>query len=192
MLHILKCGIHLHNTCARTATRAGPHCETPVAPLDRARPRNQDRGNQKDRAGDNPTKDTYTHYNYCHCNSLSPCAVSFPPPSPHPSPTQAAFLLPTITRLIKEEVQGASQNETQSPEVLIISPTRELTLQIYNEARKFVYSSVYRPVVVYGGTSVGHQLSQVERGCNIVVGTPGRLLDFLGRGKVRGRGGRET
>ena len=51
-----------------------------------------------------------------------------------------------------------------------------------------MYGSVYRPVVVYGGTSVGHQLAQVERGCNIVVGTPGRLLDFLRRGKVRGEG----
>lgn len=98
---------------------------------------------------------------------------------------QAAFLLPTITRLIKEDVPGASQNDSQSPEVLIVSPTRELTLQIYNEARKFVHGSVYRPVVVYGGTSVGHQLAQVERGSNIVVGTPGRLLDFLRRGKVR-------
>ena len=104
-------------------------------------------------------------------------------------PLQAAFLLPTITRLIKEDVPGASQNDTQSPEVLIISPTRELTLQIYNEARKFVHGSVYRPVVVYGGTSVGHQLAQVERGSNIVVGTPGRLMDFLRRGKVRVRGG---
>lgn len=114
----------------------------------------------------------------CEGEGMRVCEGSFPP-------LQAAFLLPTITRLIKEEVQGASQNETQSPEVLIVSPTRELTLQIYNEARKFVHGSVYRPVVVYGGTSVGHQLAQVERGCNIVVGTPGRLLDFLGRGKVR-------
>lgn len=75
-----------------------------------------------------------------------------------------------------------------------MSPTRELTLQIYNEARKFVHGSVYRPVVAYGGTSVGHQLAQVERGANIVVGTPGRLMDFLRRGKVRymgERGGRE-
>ena len=43
---------------------------------------------------------------------------------------------------------------------------------------------MYRPVVVYGGTSVGHQLRQLEAGCNILVGTPGRLLDFLRRKKV--------
>ena len=49
-----------------------------------------------------------------------------------------------------------------------------------------MHGSVFRPVVVYGGTSVGHQLAQVERGANIVVGTPGRLIDFLRRGKVGG------
>lgn len=98
--------------------------------------------------------------------------------------SQAAFLLPVITRLLNEKVDGASHNDTQSPEVLIISPTRELTLQIYNEARKFVHKTIYRPVVCYGGTSVGHQLRQLESGCNILVGTPGRLLDFLSRKKV--------
>ena len=54
---------------------------------------------------------------------------------------------------------------TQSS-VLIISPMRELTLLIYNEARKFTYNSIYRPVVIYEGTSVGHQLRQLEGGCN--------------------------
>lgn len=97
---------------------------------------------------------------------------------------QAAFLLPSITRLISENIQGASKGEVQSPDVLIISPTRELTLQIYNEARKFTYNSVYRPVVIYGGTSVGYQLRQLEGGCNILVCTPGRLVDFLDRKKV--------
>ena len=57
---------------------------------------------------------------------------------------QAAFLLPAITRLIKEDVQGASRGEQQSPQVLIVSPTRELTLQIYNEARKFTHDSIYK------------------------------------------------
>lgn len=96
----------------------------------------------------------------------------------------AAFLLPVITKLIKDQAPGGSQSETQSPQVLIISPTRELALQTYNEARKFTHGTVYRPVVAYGGTSVGHQLRQLEGGCNILVGTPGRLIDYLDRGKV--------
>lgn len=86
--------------------------------------------------------------------------------------------------LIKESLPGASEGESQYPQVLIVSPTRELTMQIYMEARKFTHESVYRPVVVYGGTSVGHQLRQVEKGVNILVATPGRLIDFLNRKKV--------
>lgn len=87
--------------------------------------------------------------------------------------------------MLTDGVQGASSNEQQSPQVLIVSPTRELTLQIYGEARKFVHGTIFRPVVIYGGTSVGHQLQQLERGCNILVSTPGRLVDFLNRKKVR-------
>ena len=41
-----------------------------------------------------------------------------------------------------------------------------------------------RPVVVYGGTAVFHQLSDLGKGAHIVVGTPGRLMDFIGKGKV--------
>ena len=86
--------------------------------------------------------------------------------------------------MLNDGVAGASAAEQQSPQVLIISPTRELTLQIYGEARKFVHGSIYRPVVIYGGTSVGHQLRQLESGCSILVSTPGRLIDFLNRKKV--------
>lgn len=41
-----------------------------------------------------------------------------------------------------------------------------------------------RPVVVYGGVSTGHQIREVLKGCNVLCGTPGRLLDMIGRGKV--------
>lgn len=67
---------------------------------------------------------------------------------------------------------------------MVIAPTRELVVQIYNEARKFSHSTMVRPVVLYGGTSVSYQLREVEKGAHIVVGTPGRLLDFISRGKV--------
>ena len=76
-------------------------------------------------------------------------------------------------------------SDVQQPIALVVAPTRELVAQIFNEARKFAHGSKLRPVVVYGGTSVGHQLREVERGAHIVVGTPGRLLDFINRGKVR-------
>lgn len=86
--------------------------------------------------------------------------------------------------MIRDNLTGSGQGDVQSPAALVVAPTRELVLQIYHEARKFAYSTILRPVVVYGGTSVGHQLSSLERGCHILVGTPGRLKDFINRGKV--------
>ena len=71
-----------------------------------------------------------------------------------------------------------------SPQALVITPTRELALQIYNEARKFAQGSTIKPVVVYGGTSTGYQARKLENGCNILVATPGRLLDYVEKGRV--------
>ena len=53
-----------------------------------------------------------------------------------------------------------------------------------NDAYFVIY--LIRPVVVYGGTSLGYQMRQVENGANFVIGTPGRLLDIINRGKVSG------
>ena len=57
-------------------------------------------------------------------------------------------------------------------------------LQIYEEARKFSYRSLVRPCVVYGGANVGDQMRDLDRGCHLLVATPGRLVDMLERGKV--------
>ena len=98
---------------------------------------------------------------------------------------QAAFLLPVLTGILRNGIEGSKFLEAQEPQAIVIGPTRELVVQIYNEARKYSYGTVVRPVVVYGGTSVGHQARQLEQGSHIVIGTPGRLLDFVGKGKVR-------
>lgn len=81
-------------------------------------------------------------------------------------------------------IEGSSFSEVQEPQALVVGPTRELVVQIYNEARKFAYGTMIRPVVLYGGVNVNHQLQQVEQGAHIVVGTPGRLLDVIRRKKV--------
>ena len=65
-----------------------------------------------------------------------------------------------------------------------MSPTRELAGQIKDEARKFCAGSQIRCVAAYGGTSVIHLAERLEIGCNILVATPGRLLDFVQRGKL--------
>lgn len=103
----------------------------------------------------------------------------------------AAFLLPILAHLNKEG-PGESVNATgQSrgrkkiyPLALILSPTRELASQIYDESLKFSYRSHCRPCVVYGGADVGAQMRDLDRGCHILVATPGRLVDFLERGKI--------
>ncbi|XP_035479110.1 probable ATP-dependent RNA helicase DDX4 isoform X3 [Scophthalmus maximus] len=96
----------------------------------------------------------------------------------------AAFLLPILQQLMAEGVAASRFSELQEPEAIIVAPTRELICQIYLEARKFAFGTCVRPVVVYGGVSTGHQMREIERGCNLLCGTPGRLLDMIGRGKV--------
>ncbi|KAA8579859.1 hypothetical protein FQN60_006952 [Etheostoma spectabile] len=96
----------------------------------------------------------------------------------------AAFLLPILQQLMADGVAASSFSELQEPEAIIVAPTRELINQIYLEARKFAFGTCVRPVVVYGGVSTGHQIRDILRGCNVLCGTPGRLLDMIGRGKT--------
>ncbi|KAK1176408.1 putative ATP-dependent RNA helicase DDX4 isoform X2 [Acipenser oxyrinchus oxyrinchus] len=96
----------------------------------------------------------------------------------------AAFLLPILQQLMKDGVAASKFSELQEPEAIIVAPTRELINQIYLEARKFAYGTCVRPVVVYGGISTGYTIREVLKGCNVLCGTPGRLMDIIGRGKV--------
>lgn len=67
---------------------------------------------------------------------------------------------------------------------MILAPTRELVSQIHDEARKFAYRSWVRPAVVYGGADISTQLRQIERGCDLLSATPGRLVDLIERGRI--------
>lgn len=79
---------------------------------------------------------------------------------------------------------GYSRQRKAHPTSLILAPTRELVSQIYDEARKFAYRSWVRPCVVYGGADIGTQLRSIERGCDLLVATPGRLVDLIERGRI--------
>jgi ATP-dependent RNA helicase DDX3X len=79
---------------------------------------------------------------------------------------------------------GYGRQRKAYPTSLILAPTRELVSQIYEEARKFAYRSWVRPCVVYGGADIGSQLRQIERGCDLLVATPGRLVDLIERGRI--------
>ncbi|NWI86878.1 DDX4 helicase, partial [Pitta sordida] len=97
----------------------------------------------------------------------------------------AAFLIPLVAQMMRDGVTATSFKEQQEPECIITAPTRELINQIFLEARKFVYGSCIRPVVIYGGTLIGHSIHQImQGGCNILCATPGRLLDIIERGKI--------
>ncbi|OQO09039.1 ATP-dependent RNA helicase [Cryoendolithus antarcticus] len=80
--------------------------------------------------------------------------------------------------------QGFARQRKATPTSLILAPTRELVSQIHEEARKFAYRSWVRPCVVYGGADIGSQLRSMERGCDLLVATPGRLVDLIERGRI--------
>lgn len=85
----------------------------------------------------------------------------------------AAFGLPIIDRIQKNE--GKRKVQT-----LILSPTRELALQVSDELRKFSkYKENIKIITIYGGTSFQDQISNIKKGCEIIVGCPGRILDHL-------------
>jgi len=98
----------------------------------------------------------------------------------------AGFLFPIIMNMV---ANGGSEPPAHArrrvyPEALILAPTRELASQIQEEARKFMYCTGVASVVVYGGAEVREQLRAIERGCDLLVATPGRLVDLIERGRI--------
>jgi len=74
-------------------------------------------------------------------------------------------------------------DETQKyPQALVVCPTRELCMQIVNEVELFKkFIPGMHVLAVYGGTSIGMQIRDLKRGVQIVVATPGRLIDLIER-----------
>ena len=90
-----------------------------------------------------------------------------------------AFLLPIIQKMILDNVQSHICSP-QIPEVLILTPTRELALQIMKESKKFCMKTPFDTQTLYGGTSVTHQFRQfTSKNVNIVAATPGRFLQGI-------------
>ncbi len=88
----------------------------------------------------------------------------------------AAFALPILSKL----------NEHQrDPRVLILEPTRELAAQVETAMRDFARFTNLRSTVLYGGVGYGRQMDQLREGVDILIATPGRLLDHIGRGTCR-------
>ena len=97
----------------------------------------------------------------------------------------AAYLLPAVNYMLCKAYHLAAPQRTAAPSALIMAPTRELSVQIYEEGRKFTFRTGLRCVVVYGGADPRYQITELTRGCNLLVATPGRLWDMFSRGYVR-------
>ncbi|KAL7226945.1 hypothetical protein ACSBR1_021920 [Camellia fascicularis] len=87
----------------------------------------------------------------------------------------AAFVLPMIVHIMDQP----ELEKEEGPIGVICAPTRELAHQIYLEAKKFAKSHGIRVSAVYGGMSKLEQFKELKAGCEIVVATPGRLIDML-------------
>lgn len=102
----------------------------------------------------------------------------------------AAFLLPILNQMYEHGITPPPQStrqynrRKQYPLGLVLAPTRELATQIFEEAKKFAYRSRMRPAVLYGGNNTTEQMRELDRGCHLIVATPGRLEDMITRGKV--------
>jgi ATP-dependent RNA helicase RhlE len=88
----------------------------------------------------------------------------------------AAFMLPLLT-LLKE-------NSRLGPRVLILEPTRELAVQVDAASQNYSRFGNLRTTVVYGGVGYGEQEAKLKRGTDVLVATPGRLLDFMEKGTI--------
>ncbi|KAG0261242.1 hypothetical protein BG011_001221 [Mortierella polycephala] len=104
----------------------------------------------------------------------------------------AAFMLPVLSKIHVKLSRASAPTSNRpgerqrraEPMALIILPTRELGIQIFEEARRFTYKSRIRPVVIYGGADMRQQKEQLARGCDVLIATPGRLMDAMERGMV--------
>ncbi|KAH7935343.1 probable ATP-dependent RNA helicase DDX46 [Rhipicephalus sanguineus] len=86
-----------------------------------------------------------------------------------------AFLLPMFRHILDQ----APLEDDDGPIAVIMTPTRELAMQITKDCKKFTKSLGLRVVCVYGGTGISEQIADLKRGAEIIVCTPGRMIDML-------------
>jgi ATP-dependent RNA helicase RhlE len=92
----------------------------------------------------------------------------------------AAFALPILQYL----THNKRWSQSKRPRILVISPTRELTLQIHDNFKQYGKYLRIKSVVIFGGVSQANQVRELSQGTDIVVATPGRLLDLVSQRKI--------
>jgi ATP-dependent RNA helicase DeaD len=88
----------------------------------------------------------------------------------------AAFSLPIL-----EQIDA----DNKAVQALVLTPTRELAVQVSQAIKGFIGKQELRVLAIYGGQSIDRQILQLNRGAQVVVGTPGRVIDLLERGNLR-------
>ena len=91
----------------------------------------------------------------------------------------AAFTLPTLQRIAGGDGARRATKRRRGPFALVVTPTRELAQQIDKVASVVCAQTGQRATIVVGGTKFDRQITELERGCDMLVATPGRLLDLI-------------
>ena len=89
----------------------------------------------------------------------------------------AAFVIPILERL-------RSRKEMHGPQALVLVPTRELAVQVRDEFVKLAHGRKVNTVAIYGGKPIRQQIEKLRRGADVIVGTPGRVIDHIQRGTL--------
>ena len=93
-----------------------------------------------------------------------------------------AFLIATMNRLLTRP--ALANRKSADPRAMILAPTRELAIQIAKDAEKFGAALGLRFALVYGGVDYDKQKAMLEQGSDIIIATPGRLIDYVKQGVV--------
>jgi superfamily II DNA/RNA helicase len=90
----------------------------------------------------------------------------------------AAFVLPMI------DILGEGRSRARMPRSLILEPTRELAMQVAENFEKYGKYHKLNMALLIGGTNMADQIKKLEKGVDVLIATPGRLMDLFGRGKI--------
>jgi ATP-dependent RNA helicase RhlE len=91
------------------------------------------------------------------------------------------FALPILTRLFPE---GAPRHASRAPRVLVLTPTRELAAQVHDSFKQYGANVPLRSATIFGGVGMQPQVDALRRGMDVLIATPGRLLDHMGQRTV--------
>ena len=89
----------------------------------------------------------------------------------------AAFLIALLTRLLRSA--PPEQRRPNQPRAIVLAPTRELAVQIHKDACVLSKHTGFKLALVFGGTGYREQREELEQGVDILIGTPGRIIDYF-------------